>query len=1487
MAVTGGRLGLSVAPDGNSGQEPLGLQVIHGPEDAGGDIVFVHGLGGSAWRTWCWKREIHNFWPQWLVEEEPFSSYRISTFGYNARFKGEGTNLNIIDFAKDLLLQLYTTLGHSGSTATPIILVAHSMGGLVVKKAYMLGKHDKHFSSLIKRVLGIIFLATPHRGTQHAKVLNNILSAAPLGAPPKAYVSDLERQSTSISDINESFRQGCEELLLVSFYETLKTNLHLSKILIVEKDSAVLGYPHEVSAPMDADHHTICKFRDRSDPNYIKVRALLKTWLLHEMEPGRPSLPLRESTYLMVLRRAQSILGMHGSGDSNNDLAALKALLVGGSGRWLMEKNEFKGWLNRDVQDDRAPLIFWLIGLPGKGKTVLSAGVTDYVQSTKHQVQYHMFNQGHRVRRSISYCLRSIAAQVAEQIPVFRKALVGFYEETGISFKSEEQTFQYLWEKIFVGILFKLQLVTPLWWVLDGIDESDNPSVLVASLSAIHACTPIKIYMSSRPLKYVSLVDKTRLTTYLLQDADTAQDIRAYTLIAVRTEIPDDSALQRDVNDKILGNAMGSFLWVRLALETLENNWHTRETIETALRSVPLGMVAMYERMVHNINIQQPRIREMAKLILAWTSCSWRPLTFEELEAALHPEFKDFTNLVITVNQVCGHFIHVEQSSKATSVVSLIHDTTRDFLLNGGDSTVPYIDAKEAHKTMAIHCLSYLASKRWRRHFSSLYLNISIGRNEDGGTIVLDDGTCPLLTYATRYWAYHVSRAPVDATDLLKALHTFLNNYCLIWIEGLALAGNVRYVSRAAQYLKAYVERGMRTRSATGGTEHRPSLKDSPSDMDWVRAWAVDLIRVVGKFGSNLVRNPPSIHKHVPAFCPKDSMIGKAYRSSPSCSLAVGGSTAETWDDCLASVNIGGDESASQVLATEAFFITLANASGTVVLCSTETCAKVRTISHREWIRLMAVNRSGTLLATSGYRTFCVWEISSGRRVHSFPKTSEAMVRDLKFSSDDQQLLIGLDNCTVAYLDFRSGKIETVFTAQLPETESGYFGCPGNVVISPDLSKAAMSWRGKAPLVWDLNHADSMNPYTCRRLGFSNPLLNPKRLLWHPESGYLLVLCSTMRLVEWHILDDYQVEYDHIGACDISVSDDGKFMLSQDHQGTISIWTFPQYNLVYRLLNINEPSSAMAFSPDSHRFYEVRGSVCNVWAPDALVRANEDDLEDHSSSVESMAVTEPITSAASCDQILITAMSFTSNAKYFSCGREDGSVIIVDSHTGKRLRKVYNHSSPGDVVVLSWSPSGKYIVSCDELGQVIVKRLQLKEEGRWAVFAVFETNLKENALQLLFSRDEKLLLISTPSEDLIWDTKLKQQIQARDWVSSQSRYWSQHPSSAGELVWVEPSLIRTYKWSSLEQQKQVRTAPRSSDAPGDANSREGRSFAAKPPTPRQPSRQHHGNQAARAAAAAQSNGLHQSKRRIRSCFSTLLCPKSAACIGHLTYPRVV
>ncbi|KAK3986479.1 hypothetical protein QBC44DRAFT_373122 [Cladorrhinum sp. PSN332] len=162
---------------------------------------------------------------------------------------------------------------------------------------------------------------------------------------------------------------------------------------------------------------------------------------------------------------------------------------------------------------------------------------------------------------------------------------------------------------------------------------------------------------------------------------------------------------------------------------------------------------------------------------------------------------------------------------------------------------------------------------------------------------------------------------------------------------------------------------------------------------------------------------------------------------------------------------------------------------------------------------------------------------------------------------------------------------------------------------------------------------------------------------------------------------------------------------------------------------------------------------------------------------------EPTTAHFDAPSEFTTALSLDSKDKYYSCAREDGLVAIHDATTGKLVRKAYRHSASTTVVGLCWSESGKYMVSADDGGYIIAKRLAPKqEEGTWAVFPVFDHRLNSPVTHLVFSADEKFLLISTPFVDYVWDLKAKKEVVTKSWPLPQSRRWIQHPSEMDVLI---------------------------------------------------------------------------------------------------------
>jgi triacylglycerol esterase/lipase EstA (alpha/beta hydrolase family) len=126
---------------------------------------------------------VKDFWPQeWLPKDPAFKNVRIHSFGYDSDWAKEKVNfLNISHFGKSLLGQM-STLPCLRDADTPIVLIGHSMGGLVIKKAYNLARQSAAYEPLANRVHSIYFVATPHSGSDSAKLLSNLLQFASIPA---------------------------------------------------------------------------------------------------------------------------------------------------------------------------------------------------------------------------------------------------------------------------------------------------------------------------------------------------------------------------------------------------------------------------------------------------------------------------------------------------------------------------------------------------------------------------------------------------------------------------------------------------------------------------------------------------------------------------------------------------------------------------------------------------------------------------------------------------------------------------------------------------------------------------------------------------------------------------------------------------------------------------------------------------------------------------------------------------------------------------------------------------------------------------------------------------------------------------------------------------------------------------------------------------------------------------------------------------------
>ncbi|KAK2875584.1 hypothetical protein FQN49_001589 [Arthroderma sp. PD_2] len=166
-------------------------KILHDPEDAKLDIVFVHGLNGD--RTTTWEKD-GILWPKDILPKD-LGRARILSWGYSAKVLdfwqisgkhglNEHSEQLVADMAdkRDEVVSPFIpkcekntasirglTKGAKGDR--PIIFVAHSLGGLVCKNGlvFAAGHAEPHYKSIADHTRGIIFLGTPHGGSDQVK----------------------------------------------------------------------------------------------------------------------------------------------------------------------------------------------------------------------------------------------------------------------------------------------------------------------------------------------------------------------------------------------------------------------------------------------------------------------------------------------------------------------------------------------------------------------------------------------------------------------------------------------------------------------------------------------------------------------------------------------------------------------------------------------------------------------------------------------------------------------------------------------------------------------------------------------------------------------------------------------------------------------------------------------------------------------------------------------------------------------------------------------------------------------------------------------------------------------------------------------------------------------------------------------------------------------------------------------------------------------
>ncbi|CAG8973757.1 hypothetical protein HYALB_00007707 [Hymenoscyphus albidus] len=1106
--------------------DPLGLNVVYTPESGHKvDIVFVHGLGGTSRLSWSKHKNLELLWPLTFLPLEPdICLARILTFGYNATItKAGNVSTSVLDFAKSLLFSLkYGTNEQKGELnmgKVPLIFVVHSMGGLIVKEAYMQGQNDPEHEDIIKSISVITFLSTPHRGTNLAEILNLVLQSTFI-SNSKQYIAELAKNSFTLQRLNEQFRHIAPKLDIISFYEPQHTSIGLRnfRIMILERDSSVLGYPREISVPLDADHHGVCKYDSPSDPNYIMVRNVLKSLVRKIIAASRSDVPVSSPKDSQDLKSSLAITEL-----PDTDYVFFRDQWTSGTINWILEDPAYLDWI---LPGDKLPRILWLEGAAAVGKSVLSSFIINNIIEQGACCQYFFIRFGDQSKRTLSKLLRSIAFQMAQSIPEFQRKVLHLVDET-TKFRTADP--RAIWERIFKSILFKMEINYPIYWVIDGIEEADDPRTVIKIFSEVSTSLPIRILLVGR---------KTSEITAALQKIPRAlgfKTIRVGGILDdfvcyIRQELDMSGIPQfrEELVKMIIQGAQNNFLWVRLAVEKL-NLCHTTADVERTLKDLPHGMEALYDRMASGIseNISFTE-KALAKTILECVSSSLRVLTVAELSQAVDKDTLEILDFQRSIATLCGGVVVIDNNGN----VAMIHRTAREYLL-GGDR--PFNISREA------------ANER-------LFLS--------------------LLVQASK----HLSKFSAKRKDYDAMLNP-----------------NDRQILQR--------------------------LCDG---------WTTDLAKI--------------------------SLTYQLFGKKESNFLSVTGLSSEDWDDSLARLSVGSHYSSS--ITVSGGQVAVLSGSGTVTNFSSSTSTQAGSIDHGERVYRMGMNDSATLVATYGYRTTKVWELTTGR-CQLVVSNIETKPRPLaiKFSRDDNTLLVGMDDRVIRSLDLIQNSEskptwQVVAELEEPEIEGHFLNSASYMALSDDGSLAAVAYRGQ------------------------------------PISVEIIGLYTEGVIFKWRPYEDETSEI-FTGASKLAISSDGNVFVTGDVYGTVKVYSSLDFRLIYHL-GSQDTVLGLAFGPDVSRFYDIGGYYANVWEPNALMKLAEQTewRGDSASETESLARKSAVSTSLFKRINSLTTLIASPASGLYCFGTEKGTVHLYDVRKGK-LADVHASKSFMSIEQMSWSSNGK------------------------------------------------------------------------------------------------------------------------------------------------------------------------------------------------------
>jgi hypothetical protein len=235
------------------------------------DVVFIHGAETDAEK--CWHPPGHPEFSMLHMLARDLPYVCVWSVGYTSTlYRRKGYTLRLAEQATQTIREL----ANRSIGCRPLVFVAHSVGGLLIKHVLRLAaaSDDPQWRKIVEQTKGIIFLSTPHFGFRKTNFWNWLARLPTINEALLADVLDLE----TLRALNDDFISivARSRIAVEVYYEGKPSPRLLWLARIVSADSADPCIPGVQPTVVAADHDAICKPTSPDDHIQVAVRRFVR-----------------------------------------------------------------------------------------------------------------------------------------------------------------------------------------------------------------------------------------------------------------------------------------------------------------------------------------------------------------------------------------------------------------------------------------------------------------------------------------------------------------------------------------------------------------------------------------------------------------------------------------------------------------------------------------------------------------------------------------------------------------------------------------------------------------------------------------------------------------------------------------------------------------------------------------------------------------------------------------------------------------------------------------------------------------------------------------------------------------------------------------------------------------------------------------------------------------------------------------------------------